>query len=451
MKNFYDPSEMDDVISLDSLFLLSTNNGDENINLKLADKGIAMKNIENGAITTIKKDDIHRIELYRGTRLYNMRITTKTKIFNINNILEEKIEEIKKVCGHWYSINVYVKPLEIVDTTKGKVTFSEDYLEYRTDKLIFDVPLKDVVSVCSVKNEAVLGFDCDKEFDGVIEMRLSVPDENFVKNLRERSEIGQVKSIITFETLNNVSPRGKSDYIFSENYIRILGRTYEHKVLYSSIKKIIVLEQEKVVNIIINVDPSIKQGQTRYNFINLLFEKGIDEDFELELDSDLRSKYPSLEEKYNGELYETFIKIIELFTKQRVQVSECFKTRTNQIFLSCALRALEGFLFPISDAVIFLPKVIYMPHREIRLVEFYRVDVSVMTSKSFDMKIITYDSSYLFSSIDKDEFGALEKYFGDCNVEIRVEIVENEIPPEEEDDTTEIENEPSLEADESDV
>lgn len=442
---------MEDVISLDNLFLLNTNNDDENINLRLADKGMAMKNLGSGAITTIKKDDIHRIELYRGTRLYSMRITTKTKIFNINNILEEKIEEIKKVCGHWYSINVYVKPLEIVDTTKGKVTFSEDYLEYRTDKLIFDVSLKDIVSVCSVKNEAVLGFDCDKEFDGVIEMRLGVPDENFVKNLRERSEIGQVKSIIAFETLNNVSPRGKSDYIFSENYIRVLGRTYEHKVLYSSIRRIMVLEQEKVVNIIINVDPSIKQGQTRYNFINLLFEKGIVEDFEIELDDDLRSKYPTLKEKYAGELHETFIEIIELFTKQKVQVSEGFRTKANQIFLSCALRALEGLLFPIADAVIFLPKVIYMPHREIRLVEFYRVDVSVMTSKSFDMKIITYDTAYLFSSIDKDEFGALEKYFSDSNVEIRVEIVENEIPPEEEDDTTEIEDEPSVEADESDV
>lgn len=442
---------MEDVISLDNLFLLNTNNDDENINLRLADKGMAMKNLDSGAITTIKKDDIHRIELYRGTRLYSMRITTKTKIFNINNILEEKIEEIKKVCGHWYSINAYVKPLEIVDTTKGKVTFSDDYLEYRTDKLIFDVSLKDIVSVCSVKNEAVLGFDCDKEFDGVIEMRLGVPDENFVKNLRERSEIGQVKSIIAFETLNNVSPRGKSDYIFSENYIRVLGRTYEHKVLYSSIKRIVMLEQEKVVNIIINVDPSIKQGQTRYNFINLLFEKGIVEDFEVELEDDLRSKYPTLKEKYTGELHETFIEIIELFTRQKVQVSEGFKTKANQIFLSCALRALEGLLFPIADAVIFLPKVIYMPHREIRLVEFYRVDVSVMTSKSFDMKIITYDTAYLFSSIDKDEFGALEKYFSDCNVEIRVEIVENEIPPEEEDDTTEIEEEPSVEADESDV
>lgn len=435
---------MQEIISLENLFLLNTNNKDESINLKLAVNGMAMKNMENNCVTTVKKDDIHRIELFRGTRLYNMRIITKAKILNINNILEEMVEEIKKVCSQWYSISVNVKPLEVIDTTRGRVTFSDDYLEYRTDKLIFDVPLKDIVSVCSVKNEAVLGFDCNNEFEGVIEMRIGVPDENFVKNLRERSETGHVKGIMTFETLNNISPRGKNDYIFNENFLRVLGKTYEHKIMYSSIKKIIALEQEKTVNVVLHLDPSIKQGLTRYRFVNILFEKEIEEEFEPELDEQIKEKFPALEESYSGELFETFLKVIEIFTKKGVQTSGSFKTNTKKIYLECALKARGGFLFPVSDAIIFLPKIIYMPYKEIRLVEFFRVDVSVMTSKSFDMKIVTYDSSYTFSSIDKDEFGTLEKYFSSRNVEIRVEVVENDMAQDDDDETTEIEMEPSM-------
>lgn len=429
---------MTEVISLDNLYILGNN--DVQANVKMADKGIAMKILHNNEIKSIKKEDILRIELYRSTRNYAMRLITKTNIVEFNNILEEMIEEIKKSVSEWYSMAAYVKPLEVTNTTKGKVSFSDECLEYRTEKIIFDIPLKDIVSVCSVKNEAVLGFEADDSTEGVTEMRLTVPDENFVSNLRERSETGQSKAIFTFEEMNNVSPRGKSDFIFNQNCLRIIGRTFEHKVLYSSIKRVIEIPGEKNVNIVFEAEPSIKQGLTRYNFINTQFDREIEEDFTIDVDEGVKSAFPDLKSSYSGELFKTYIAAMELFTKRPVEQLGSFRSKSGLNFVTCNFKAAEAFLYFIGDGILLSPKIIFISFSSIRLVRFSRVDVSVMTSKLFDMTINTSDQCYQLSAIEKDEFGLVESYLAKNNVEICIDVVEQHIPDDEDDSTTDIEN-----------
>lgn len=432
---------MDEVISLDNLFILGNN--DVASNVKIAEKGIAMKILDTGEIKSLKKDDILRIELFRSTRNYAMRVITKNNTINLNNIEEEMVEEVKTNVGKWYSLSAYIKPLETRETTKGQINFSDDYLEYRNEKLIFDVPLKDITTVCNVKNEVVLGFDCDDQTEGVTEMRLTVPDENFVQNLRERSETGQSKSIITFEEMNNISPRGKSDYIFNQNYLRIIGRTFEHKILFSSIKRVIQFENEKNVYIIFEIDPSIKQGLTRYNFVNILFDKEIEEEFTIEQDENVQKKFPELPTSFHGELFKTFVSVLQIFTKRSVETSAYPKDKHNENYVSCNFRASESQIHFLDDGVMLLPKVMFIPFKKIRLVEFSRVDVSVLTSKSFDMKIITYGAAYPLTSIEKEQFGRLDSFFSKNNVELSVDVIENNIPEGDDDDdsTTDINDE----------
>merc|ERR1711953_1211123 len=275
-----------------------------------------MKNINTNEIKSIKKDDITGIELYRSTRAYAMRIYTSNNIVEINGVLEEMIEEIKKSVSGWYSMSVHVKELEVSETTKGQVTFSNECLEYRKDKLIFDIPLKEITSVFNVKNEVVLGFETHDDTEGVCEMRLTVPDDNFVESLRLRSEAGLSKSIFTFSDMTNVSPRGKSNYIFNQNCLRIIGGTFEHKVLYSSIKRIFLFEGEKNANVVVEVNPSIKQGFTRYDFVNVMIEKELEEEFTIEVEDNIKEKFPDLMTTYTGELYKTFTTAMELFTNK---------------------------------------------------------------------------------------------------------------------------------------
>lgn len=438
---------MSQVISLEDLYILG--NKEIPANVKIAEKGIAMQSKIDGEIKSIKKDDILRVELFRSTRDFALRVITPSKIIEFNNIPEEMIEEIKKSISQWYSVSCYIKPLEVSETTKGTVSFSDECLEYRTEKLIFDIQMKDIVSVCSVKNEVVLGFQEDST-EGVIEMRLAVPDENFVNNLRERSETNQSKAIFTFEEMNNISPRGKSDFIFNQNCLRIIGRTFEHKILYSSIKRVIKIIGEKNVNLIIEVDPSIKQGLTRYNFINTQFEKEIDEEFSLEIDENTKKMFPGLEEFYSGELYKTFISAMEIFTKKLTEETSDFKSKNNTNFVCCNYKASESFIYFVKNGLLLLPKVIFIPFSTIRLVKFSRVDVSIMTSKLFDMSITTFDQTYQLSALEKDEFGFLESYFAKNEIQLSVEQIENHISDDEDDSTTDIDDAPESVSEKSD-
>lgn len=427
---------MTEVLSLDELFFLGQ--VDLPVNVKMAEKGIAMKFSQTGEIKSIHKDNITRIELFRSTRRFGMRVFTKGGIIELNNILEEMIEEIKKSIGDWYNLLAYMIPLEVTNTTKGSVSFSDHFLEYRTGKLIFDIPLKDIVSVCSVKNEVVLGFEADDSTEGVTEMRLTVPDENFVSNLRERSETGQSKSIFTFEEMNNVSPRGKSDFIFNQNCLRIIGKTFEHKVLYSSIKRCIEIPGEKNVNVVLDIDPPIQQGLTRYNFINTTFDKEIEEDFVIDVDENIKSKFPDLENSYSGELFKTYLAALEIFTRRPIEQLSNFRNHSGQNFVSCNFKAAESLLYFTGDGILILPKVIFIKFSHIRIVKFSRVDVSVMTSKLFDMVIRTFDGEYQMSAIEKDEFCQIESFLSKKNVELSVDIVEHHVSDDEDDSTTDI-------------
>lgn len=432
------PLNMQDVISLENLYLIGKK--DMQAVVKMAEKGLAMKILDTDEIRSIKKEEILRIELYRSTRNYAMRIITKNKIVELNNILEEMIEEIKKAVSDWYSLAVYVKPLEVSDTTKGRVSFSNECLEYRTEKLVFDLHLKDIVSVCSVKNEVVLGFEADDSTEGVTEMRLTVPDDNFVNNLRERSESGKSKAIFTFEEMTNISPRGKSDFIFDQSSLRIIGRTFQHNIPYSSIKRVIEIVSEKNINIVFQVDPSIKQGLTRYEFINTRFEKDIEEEFLLDIDQNVKQLFPSILDHYSGELFRTFIKAMEIFTKRPVEQLSGFKTNQGLDYVACIYKAAEARIYFTHDGILFLPKAYFVPFSKIRSVEFSRVDVSVMSSKMFDMKINTLDSQYQLSGLEKDEFGPVEQHLGKNGVATSIDVIEHHISEDEDDTTTDINN-----------
>lgn len=429
---------MQEVISLDNLYLI----GEKNILtvVKMAEKGLAMKLLDTDEIKSVKKEDILRFELYRSTRNYAMRVITKNNMFELNNILEEMIEEIKKAVSDWYSLAVYVKPLEVSDTTKGSVSFSNECIEFRTEKLIFDLHLKDIVSVCSVKNEVVLGFEADDSTEGITEMRLTVPDDNFVDNLRERSDTGKTEAVFTFEEMTNISPRGKSDFLFDPNSLRIMGKTFQHKIPYSSIKRVIEIVGEKNVNIVSEVDPSIKQGLTGYDFINTRFEKDIEEDFQPNINQDSKEAFPSIQTYYSGELYKTFIKAMELFTKRPVEQLSNFQSAHGLNYVSCNYKAAEARFHFTWDGILLLPKVYFIPFKKIKSVEFSRVNVSVMTSKMFDMKINTLDCQYQFSALEKDEFGPVETHLGKHGVATSIDVIEHHISEDEDDSTTDINN-----------
>jgi structure-specific recognition protein 1 len=89
------------------------------------------------------------------------------------------------------------------------------------------------------------------------------------------------------------------------NYLRLRGKTYDYKVVYSSIIKLFLLpkpDDHHVLFVVsvgtliafltthstptckIGVDPPLRQGQTRYPFLVMQFDKDEEIDVALSLD-----------------------------------------------------------------------------------------------------------------------------------------------------------------------
>ncbi|KAG0442559.1 FACT complex subunit Ssrp1 [Dictyocoela muelleri] len=420
------------VITLDDLIL--TADKEVPISLKMAEQGIAIKNINDQKVLAIKKEEIRTMEIFRSTRRYNLRITAQNTVFNINNIPENQTENIKKCSSEWYSTTVYSKELEVTTPQNGTLGVTGDYLEFRTNKTIFDVPLKEIDGVTEIKDELLITFKGG--IDNVFEMSVANTG-TLLRDITERCTQLKAQSVVTFESIQSLYPRGKNTFVFYPNFVKMVGRTFEHQIFFSSIQMMWFLEnqkdEEKEQFLVLKIDPAIKQGQTRYEHIVLAFED-YSEDIEVNIDDELKINKPNLKNLYTGDIGESFTIILEELSGIKAIRQGDFVTSDNQRRIKCFTKAYEGHIYPMDDCLLFLTKVIHMRHSDIQVIEFSRINISSHTGKTFDMKVITYDGQFLFNSLLKEEFGALERYFAKHNIQIRSEVLANDIDEDEDED-----------------
>lgn len=412
-----------EVISVENLSL-QTSEGPESITLKIAPQGVAMKTKTSNNVITLDKNEIREIEFFRSTQKINMRIHTKT-LFNVKNLNEADAEQIKQCCSKWYNLNIYFKELQIEDVNKGKLMINGDFLEFKGNKLIFDIPLKEIENVHQIKNELSVSFKESK--NSTVELKFITENNNLANAIKERGQATKSKEIVTFESLQCILPRGKNGFIFYVNFLKMIGSTYEHKIFYKNIKKIFYLEKEnKECYLAMNIDPPIRQGQTSYSFIVMIFNNNEEEEFDIVLTEEDQKNHPGLKTNYSGDVGETFLSIIKAITNCPTIRTGAFVTLNGHKSLRCSVKAFDGHFYPLDNFLLFLPKAILMPLSDIAEVEFSRVNLSAFAAKTFDMKISTFEKGFTFNSLPKEDFGQLEQYFSEKNIKVVSEVLVNE-------------------------
>lgn len=68
----------------------------------------------------------------------------------------------------------------------------------------------------------------------------------FHDTIKEKAELGQVSGdlILSFEEILVLTPRGRYDMDMSHDFLRLRGKTYDYKILYSSISKLFLLPKD---------------------------------------------------------------------------------------------------------------------------------------------------------------------------------------------------------------
>lgn len=367
---------------------------------------------------------------------------------------------------HW-GVPVEVTELAVKGHNWGRVALEDGRLQFLVgDKLAFDLGLKEATNVVqSAKDEVAIEFtpgEAERRLDGLAEIRFYIPSapkkdvddmediEEEVADVEGGDEEGEeggaastgasedraaalFADIKKVTDLDNVSgdmfvelpelpcivPRGRYNLEMGATFLRLHGKSYDYKILYTQLVKLFMVPKADDTHIffVLNVDPPIRQGQTRYPFLVFQFDRDELADVTLKnIDEE------TLQEQYGGRLaakyegtptFEVVSTLFRVLAGQKLLVpGGSYRGPSGATSVRCALKATEGALYPLERNILFLPKPpTLLPHSDIANVEFSRVGSGMGNPRSFDVKIsLRSGTSYAFSNAAKEDYQALEEY-----------------------------------------
>ena len=115
----------------------------------------------------------------------------------------------------------------------------------------------------------------------------------FHDSIKEKAELGQVSGdmVISFEEVLVLTPRGRYDVDMFPEFLRLRGKTYDYKILFSSISRLFLLPKDDThvlfivgISLIfwyavselfmqLGLSTPIRQGQTRYQYLVMQFSR----------------------------------------------------------------------------------------------------------------------------------------------------------------------------------
>lgn len=171
---------------------------------------------------------------------------------------------------------------------------------------------------------------------------------------------------------------------------------------------------------VLSLDPPIKQGQTRYHFLVILFQ--MDEETEIELpftDEELKDKYEGkLTKELSGPVYEVLGKVMKVLINRKLTGPGNFVGFSGTPAISCSFKAAAGYLYPLERGFIYVHKPpIHIRFEEISAVNFARGGGS---TRSFDFEIeLKSGTNHTFSSIEKEEYTKLFDFISSKKISIK--------------------------------
>lgn len=382
----------------------------------------------------------------RGCRGYELRVQTKNKgVILLDGFAVEDYAQLKQEMQRNFLLNLEHREHSLRGWNWGKSDFARNELVFQVNnKPAFELPYADISNAnLTGKNEVAveMNLDSGKAGDELVEMRFYIPgmveneekkDEKdeaetavstetqasvFYEQLKDRANIGQVagEAIVSFSDVLFLTPRGRYDIDMYPGSLRLRGKTYDYKIQYKQIERIFSLPKPDDTHqlMVLQIDPPLRQGQTRYPFLVMQFAK--EEEIEVELnvsDEDYEKYKERLKRSYDAQTYLVMSHCFKGLSERRVIVPGSFQSRFAQPGVSCSLKASEGYLYPLERCFLFVTKpTIYIPFSEVLSVSMSRTGTGGVTSRTFDLEVTLKGSgSHVFANIEKEEQETIENY-----------------------------------------
>jgi structure-specific recognition protein 1 len=211
-------------------------------------------------------------------------------IYRFDGFSENDFMKLEDFCKKSLKKTLEKTDLSVKGWNWGKANFVGDSMSFEADgKTAFEMPLKNVSNTSTAKNEAVLQFHQNEDASvSLMEIRFHLPAgltdsadsadpaQDFIQKILSKADIqtaSEADAICTLTELNCVTPRGRYDVKFFTDFVDLHGKTFDYKISYEHIIRLFLLPHKdgRQMYFVIAMDPPMKQGNTRYPFLIVLF------------------------------------------------------------------------------------------------------------------------------------------------------------------------------------
>ncbi|OBA22511.1 SSrecog-domain-containing protein [Metschnikowia bicuspidata var. bicuspidata NRRL YB-4993] len=401
----------------------------------------------------------------RGLRAYELRVQTKNQgVLRLDGFDSEDFLKLKQELQRNFHLAMEHREHSLRGWNWGSADLARNELVFQVhNKPSFEIPYLEVTNLnLTGKNEVALELTLnndDKAGDELVEMRLYIPgtvasettttvraDDGsekqedgveeasaasvFYDQLKDKAAIGQVagEAVVSFSDVLFLTPRGRYDIDMYPGSLRLRGKTYDYKIQYKQIERVFSLPKPDDIHhlVVLQIDPPLRQGQTRYPFLVLQFTREEETELELNLaDSVYDERYKDrLKKLYDSQTHLVMAHCLKGLTERRLVVPGAFQSRFLQAGVACSLKASEGYLYPLDRCFLFVTKpTVYIPYSEVSSVTMSRTSTGVSASRTFDLEVNLRggNQTHTFANIDKEEQETIENFCKDRGLRIKNE------------------------------
>lgn len=392
--------------------------------LKLTDQHIIFKNQKTGKVEQISANDLEMVNFQKFIGTWGLRLFLKNGMLHrFRGFKESEQEKVAKFFSSNYKKDMLEKELSLKGWNWGVAKFTGSVLNFDVGHhTAFEIPLHDVSQCTTGKNEVTLEFHQNDDAPvSLLEMRFHIPisdsaDQDpvdaFHSQVMEKASVISVSgdAIAIFREIQCLTPRGRYDIKIFQSFFQLHGKTFDYKIPMSTVLRLFLLphKDSRQMFFVVSLDPPIKQGQTRYHYLVLLFNQEEETSIELPFTAtELKEKYEDkLQKEVSGPTYEVLGKVMKVIINRKLTGPGGFLGHSGTPAVGCSFKAAAGYLYPLERGFIYVHKPpIHIRFDEIASVNFARGGGS---TRSFDFEIeLTSGVTHTFSSIEKEEYGKL--------------------------------------------
>ncbi|KYN18832.1 FACT complex subunit Ssrp1, partial [Trachymyrmex cornetzi] len=359
--------------------------------LKLTDQHLIFKNQKTGKVEQISASDMEMVNYQKFIGTWGLRIFLKNgTLHRFKGFKESEQEKIAKFFSANYKKDMLEKELSLKGWNWGTARFNGSVLSFDVGHhTAFEIPLYDVSQCNTGKNEVTLEFHQNDDAPvSLMEMRFHIPVsdsvdqdpvEAFHQQVMDKASVISVSgdAIAIFREIHCLTPRGRYDIKIFQTFFQLHGKTFDYKIPMSTVLRLFLLphKDNRQMFFVVSLDPPIKQGQTRYHYLVLLFNQEEETSIELPFtEKELKEKYEDkLTKELSGPTFEVLGKVMKVIINRKLTGPGRFTGHTGTPAISCSFKAAAGYLYPLERGFIYVHKPpIHIRFEEIASLNFAR-------------------------------------------------------------------------------